>query len=113
MNLQDVLITAVLTPLQEVLRALILFVCVHAAHYEKLHFQLSKQYILDVMTGLLLIYPSCLLHVVEVSVAHLNLQSVICDEELCNPSSYLLQSSREVLLSVLRDLTELQQQAGW
>ncbi|XP_068592845.1 testis-expressed protein 47 isoform X2 [Cebidichthys violaceus] len=54
------------------------------AHYEKLNFQLSKRYILDNMTGLLLIYPSCLLHVIE--------------------------SSRDVLVSVLKDLTEMQQQ---
>ncbi|XP_075948930.1 testis-expressed protein 47 [Anarhichas minor] len=54
------------------------------AHYEKLNFQLSKQYILDNMTGLLLIYPSCLLHIIE--------------------------SSREVLVSVLKDLTDMQQQ---
>ncbi|XP_054455466.1 testis-expressed protein 47 [Anoplopoma fimbria] len=53
------------------------------AHYEKLNFQLSKQYMLDNMTGLLLIYPSCLLHVIE--------------------------SSRDVLVSVLKDLTDLQQ----
>ncbi|XP_051273547.1 testis-expressed protein 47 isoform X2 [Dicentrarchus labrax] len=54
------------------------------AHYEKLHFQLSKQYMWDHMTGLLLIYPSCLLHIIE--------------------------SSREVLISVLKDLQEIQQQ---
>ncbi|XP_036937115.1 testis-expressed protein 47 [Acanthopagrus latus] len=54
------------------------------AHYEKLNFQLSKQYMWDNMTGLLLIYPSCLLHVIE--------------------------SSREVLLSVLVDLKDMQQQ---
>ncbi|KAI3365451.1 hypothetical protein L3Q82_010543, partial [Scortum barcoo] len=42
-------------------------VCFHAAHYEKLNFQLSKQYIWDHMTGLLLIYPSCVLHVIESS----------------------------------------------
>ncbi|KAM8836433.1 testis-expressed protein 47 [Spinachia spinachia] len=54
------------------------------AHHKKLNFQLSKRYILDHMTGLLLIYPSCLLHVIE--------------------------SSRDVLVSVLRDLTEMQQQ---
>ncbi|XP_034715588.1 testis-expressed protein 47 [Etheostoma cragini] len=54
------------------------------AYYEKLNFQLSKQYIWDHMTGLLLIYPSCLLHVVE--------------------------SSREVLVSVLKDLKDMQQQ---
>ncbi|XP_034564090.1 testis-expressed protein 47 [Notolabrus celidotus] len=54
------------------------------AHYERLNFQLSKQYILDQMTGLLLIYPSCVLHVIE--------------------------SSREVLLSVLKDLKKMQQQ---
>ncbi|XP_070783808.1 testis-expressed protein 47 [Enoplosus armatus] len=54
------------------------------AHYEKLHFQLSKQYIWDHMTGLLLIYPSCVLHVIE--------------------------SSREVLVSVLKDLKDMQQQ---
>ncbi|XP_065805685.1 testis-expressed protein 47 isoform X2 [Labrus bergylta] len=57
------------------------------AHYERLNFQLSKQYILDHMTGLLLIYPSCVLHVIE--------------------------SSREVLLSVLKDLKEMQQQQEW
>ncbi|XP_035513937.1 testis-expressed protein 47 [Morone saxatilis] len=54
------------------------------AHYEKLHFQLSKEYMRDHMTGLLLIYPSCLLHIIE--------------------------SSREVLISVLKDLQEIQQQ---
>ena len=41
-------------------------VCFHAAHYEKLIFQLSKQ-VWNYMTGLLLIYPSCVLHVIEVS----------------------------------------------
>ncbi|XP_028422838.1 testis-expressed protein 47 isoform X2 [Perca flavescens] len=54
------------------------------AYYEKLNFQLSKQYIWDHMTGLLLIYPSCLLHIIE--------------------------SSREVLVSVLKDLKDMQQQ---
>ncbi|XP_041819249.1 testis-expressed protein 47 [Chelmon rostratus] len=54
------------------------------AHYEKLNFQLRKQYIWDHMTGLLVIYPSCLLHVIE--------------------------SSREVLLSVLKDLEDIRQQ---
>ncbi|XP_074520149.1 testis-expressed protein 47 isoform X2 [Halichoeres trimaculatus] len=54
------------------------------AHYERLNFQLSKQYTLDQMTGLLLIYPSCVLYVIE--------------------------SSREVLLSVLKDLKKMQQQ---
>ncbi|XP_028422837.1 testis-expressed protein 47 isoform X1 [Perca flavescens] len=53
-------------------------------YYEKLNFQLSKQYIWDHMTGLLLIYPSCLLHIIE--------------------------SSREVLVSVLKDLKDMQQQ---
>lgn len=43
-------------------------VCFHIDHYERLKLQLSKQYILDNMTGLLLIYPSCVLHVIEVSV---------------------------------------------
>ncbi|XP_030019055.1 testis-expressed protein 47 isoform X2 [Sphaeramia orbicularis] len=55
------------------------------AHYEKLNFQLSRKYIWDNMTGLLLIYPSCLLHVIE--------------------------SSRELIVSVLRDLNDLQQQS--
>ncbi|XP_068610946.1 testis-expressed protein 47 [Brachionichthys hirsutus] len=50
------------------------------AHYEKLHFQLSKQFIRDHMTGLLLIYPSCLLFIVE--------------------------SSRQVLMSVLKDMQQ-------
>ncbi|XP_008276016.1 testis-expressed protein 47 [Stegastes partitus] len=54
------------------------------AHYENLKFQLNKQYIWDHITGLLLIYPSCLLHVVE--------------------------SSRDILISVLKDLTVMQQQ---
>lgn len=44
-----------------------LFVCFHAARYEKFKFQLSKKYVCENMTGLLLIYPSCLLHVIEVS----------------------------------------------
>ncbi|XP_030610448.1 testis-expressed protein 47 [Archocentrus centrarchus] len=54
------------------------------AHYENLNFQLSKQYIRDHITGLLLIYPSFLLHIIE--------------------------SSRDILTSVLRDLEVLQQQ---
>ncbi|XP_026207071.1 testis-expressed protein 47 isoform X2 [Anabas testudineus] len=54
------------------------------AHYEKLNFQLSKQYIWENMTGLLLVYPSCLLHIIE--------------------------SSRDILVSVLKDLRDLQQQ---
>ncbi|XP_037319486.1 testis-expressed protein 47 isoform X2 [Pungitius pungitius] len=54
------------------------------AHHEELHSRLGTQYMLDQMTGLLLIYPSCLLHVIE--------------------------SSRDVLVSVLRDLTDMQQQ---
>uniref|UniRef100_A0A1A7WA77 Chromosome 7 open reading frame 62 n=1 Tax=Iconisemion striatum TaxID=60296 RepID=A0A1A7WA77_9TELE len=54
------------------------------AHYEKLNFELSKQHIVDEITGLLLIYPSCLLHVIE--------------------------SSGDILTSVLEDLKVLQQQ---
>uniref|UniRef100_A0A3Q1H2F6 Testis-expressed protein 47-like n=1 Tax=Acanthochromis polyacanthus TaxID=80966 RepID=A0A3Q1H2F6_9TELE len=54
------------------------------AHYENLNFQLNKRYIWDHITGLLLIYPSCLLHVIE--------------------------SSKDILISVLRDLTVMQQQ---
>lgn len=41
-------------------------VCFYTAHFEKVHFQLSKEFELDHMTGLLLIYPSCVLHIVEV-----------------------------------------------
>ncbi|KAM7381179.1 hypothetical protein PAMA_012157 [Pampus argenteus] len=52
------------------------------AYYEKLNFQLSKRHTWDHTTGLLLIYPSCLLHIVE--------------------------SSREVLVAVLKDLKEQQ-----
>ncbi|KAK5906334.1 hypothetical protein CgunFtcFv8_002213 [Champsocephalus gunnari] len=52
------------------------------AHYERLNFQLSKRYSRDLMTGRLYIYPSCLLHIIE--------------------------SSREVLLSVLTDLKDMQ-----
>lgn len=44
----------------------------HAAHFEKLHFQLSKEFELDHMTGVLLIYPSCVLHIVEVSSQQMN-----------------------------------------
>ncbi|XP_047465436.1 testis-expressed protein 47 isoform X2 [Mugil cephalus] len=54
------------------------------AHYENLNFQLSKRYIWDHITGLMLIYPSCLLHVIE--------------------------SSRDILISILKDLTVMQQQ---
>ncbi|XP_023117671.2 testis-expressed protein 47 isoform X1 [Amphiprion ocellaris] len=54
------------------------------AHYENLNFQLNKRYMWDHITGLLLIYPSCLLHIIE--------------------------SSRDILISVLRDLTVMQQQ---
>ncbi|KAL3051839.1 hypothetical protein OYC64_001963 [Pagothenia borchgrevinki] len=54
------------------------------AHYERLNFQLSKRYSWDLMTGRLYIYPSCLLHIIE--------------------------SSREVLLSVLTDLKDMQHQ---
>ncbi|KAK7919415.1 hypothetical protein WMY93_010699 [Mugilogobius chulae] len=53
-----------------------------AAHYEKLSLQLSKQFKWDNMTGLLLLYPSCLIHVIE--------------------------SSRDVLVAILEDLIELQ-----
>ncbi|XP_069016179.1 testis-expressed protein 47 [Embiotoca jacksoni] len=53
------------------------------AHYENLNFQLNKQYIWDHITGLLLIHPSFLLHVVE--------------------------SSRDILLSVLKDMKVMQQ----
>ncbi|XP_029311847.1 testis-expressed protein 47 [Cottoperca gobio] len=56
------------------------------AHYEKLNFQLSKQYFWDLMTGQLFIYPSCVLHIIE--------------------------SSREVLVSVLKDLKDIQQPDG-
>ncbi|XP_058476322.1 testis-expressed protein 47 isoform X1 [Solea solea] len=54
------------------------------AHYERLNFQISKHYIWDHMTGLLLIYPNYLLHIIE--------------------------SSRDVLFSVLKDLKDIQQQ---
>nr|XP_020460317.1 uncharacterized protein C7orf62 homolog [Monopterus albus]XP_020460318.1 uncharacterized protein C7orf62 homolog [Monopterus albus]XP_020460319.1 uncharacterized protein C7orf62 homolog [Monopterus albus]XP_020460320.1 uncharacterized protein C7orf62 homolog [Monopterus albus]XP_020460321.1 uncharacterized protein C7orf62 homolog [Monopterus albus]XP_020460322.1 uncharacterized protein C7orf62 homolog [Monopterus albus] len=54
------------------------------AHYEKLNIELGKQYKWDAMTGLLLIYPSYLFHVIE--------------------------SSRDVLVSVLKDLKDMQQQ---
>lgn len=38
----------------------------YTVHFEKVHFHLSKEFELDHMTGLLLIYPSCVLHIVEV-----------------------------------------------
>ncbi|XP_028287012.1 testis-expressed protein 47 isoform X2 [Parambassis ranga] len=53
------------------------------AHYENLNFQLNKQFKRDLITGLLLIYPSCLLYIIE--------------------------SSRDFLLSVLKDLQAMQQ----
>uniref|UniRef100_A0A3Q3BEN3 Uncharacterized protein n=1 Tax=Kryptolebias marmoratus TaxID=37003 RepID=A0A3Q3BEN3_KRYMA len=37
------------------------------SHYEKLNFRLKKQHVGDPITGLLLIYPSCLLQVIEVN----------------------------------------------
>ncbi|XP_076007870.1 testis-expressed protein 47 [Genypterus blacodes] len=54
------------------------------AHYEKLNFQLQKQYRWDHITGLLLLHPTCLLHIIE--------------------------SSRDILVSVLKDLQHMQQQ---
>ncbi|KAJ0016097.1 hypothetical protein NQD34_014387 [Periophthalmus magnuspinnatus] len=54
-----------------------------SAHYEKLSLQLSKQFPWDNMTGLLLLYPSCLIHIVE--------------------------SSRDVLVTILENLIELQE----
>ncbi|KAM9425805.1 testis-expressed protein 47 [Pholidichthys leucotaenia] len=53
------------------------------AHYEKLNFDLNKEYIWDNITGLLLKYPSCMLHIIE--------------------------SSRDVLISILKDLRVMQQ----
>lgn len=81
----------------------------HAEHFEKLHFQLSKEFELDHMTGLLLIYPLCVLHIVEVSSLQMNPQ---------NPDKFLVclclqQSSREILLRVLEDLKNIQQQPDW
>ncbi len=69
----------------------------------------------DHMTGLLLIYPSCVLHVIEVSFTankysqHPSVMKV-CDVRCCVALS---QSSREVLVSVLKDLKDLQQQPDW
>ncbi|XP_072312981.1 testis-expressed protein 47 [Eucyclogobius newberryi] len=54
-----------------------------AAHYEKLSLQLSKRFPWDNVTGLLLLYPSCLIHVIE--------------------------SSKDVFVTILEDLIELQQ----
>ncbi|XP_029934214.1 testis-expressed protein 47 [Myripristis murdjan] len=54
------------------------------AHYEKLQLHLQKRYRWDFITGLLLIYPSCMLHIIE--------------------------SSSEVLVSVLKDLKDMQEQ---
>lgn len=45
----------------------LLGLCVHVAHFEKLHLQLRREYMFDRVTGLLLIFPTCLLHIVEVS----------------------------------------------
>uniref|UniRef100_UPI003AADABB5 testis-expressed protein 47 n=1 Tax=Centroberyx gerrardi TaxID=166262 RepID=UPI003AADABB5 len=55
-----------------------------AAHYEKLNLHLRRRYKWDHITGLLLLYPSCMLHIIE--------------------------SSSEVLVSVLKDLKDMQQQ---
>eukprot|EP00064_Thunnus_orientalis_P009774 superscaffoldBa00001265_g9800 len=74
------------------------------AHYEKLNFQLSKLYTWDYMTGLLLIYPSCLLHVIEV----LNADQVAGDLEAKGVEDE--ESSTETLvccvLSALQKLNE-------
>ncbi|XP_062330295.1 testis-expressed protein 47 isoform X1 [Osmerus eperlanus] len=51
-------------------------------HYEELNQRLQKYYQGDSITGLLLLYPTCMLHVIE--------------------------SSSEVLVSVLQDLTSMQ-----
>ncbi|XP_060951324.1 testis-expressed protein 47 [Limanda limanda] len=53
-------------------------------HYTRLHLRLNKRYIWDQMTGLLLVYPTFVLHVIE--------------------------SSRDVLLAVLKDLRDMQLQ---
>lgn len=51
-------------------KLLCLCVCFRAARYENLNAHLSKQHKWDHgITGLLLIYPSCLLHIIEVSSA--------------------------------------------
>ncbi|XP_046888205.1 testis-expressed protein 47 isoform X2 [Hypomesus transpacificus] len=52
-------------------------------HYEELNQRLQKYYQGDSITGLLLLYPTCMLHVIE--------------------------SSSEVLVSVLQDLTSMQE----
>ncbi|KAM9715780.1 testis-expressed protein 47 [Menidia menidia] len=54
------------------------------AHWEDLTFQLGRAHRWDQITGLLLVYPACLLHVIE--------------------------SSREILIAVLKDLQLMQQQ---
>lgn len=52
-----------------------------ATHFEKLDRQLRREFMFDRVTGLLLLFPTCLLHIVE--------------------------SSRDVLLSVLRNMQHL------
>ncbi|CAL8309308.1 unnamed protein product [Boreogadus saida] len=54
------------------------------AHYEELNLRLQRQYQVEGISGLLLMYPSCLLHVIE--------------------------SSSEVLVSLLQNLKDLQEE---
>ncbi|XP_030196139.1 testis-expressed protein 47 isoform X1 [Gadus morhua] len=54
------------------------------AHYEELNVRLQRQYHVEGISGLLLMYPSCLLHVIE--------------------------SSSEVLVSLLQNLKDLQEE---
>ncbi|KAG8008784.1 hypothetical protein GBF38_010408 [Nibea albiflora] len=74
------------------------------AHYERLNFQLGKQFTWDHITGLLLIYPSVLLHVVEV----LNVDQKPGDAEAKEPEEE--DESAETLvctvLSALQKLSE-------
>ncbi|KAM4624585.1 testis-expressed protein 47 [Polymixia lowei] len=52
-------------------------------HYEELNLHLQRQYQVESITGLLLIYPSCMLHIIE--------------------------SSSEVLVSLLQNLKDMQE----
>ncbi|KAL0984245.1 hypothetical protein UPYG_G00138990 [Umbra pygmaea] len=55
-------------------------------HYEELNLRLQRRYQGDAITGLLLLYPSCMLHVIE--------------------------SSSEVLVSLLHDLKDMQERSN-
>ncbi|XP_074520150.1 testis-expressed protein 47 isoform X3 [Halichoeres trimaculatus] len=82
------------------------------AHYERLNFQLSKQYTLDQMTGLLLIYPSCVLYVIElISAAQADGETAANEFEEEEESTETLVCSVLLSLQTLAEQTETSKKA--